>query len=152
EFNPVRALEDVANPLHITFRRGSGTQRFVNDLVNARFNRDLNTYRGFVPASEIHAEGLASPTFGHIFRFNRTSDGRFNGIYVGAGPYISSKAILDMDDQLRELLASSQDVQAINKSFLTTNQSNAQAALAITAGYRGRVALPGRAGEQNGRN
>jgi hypothetical protein len=152
EFNPAWALEDAANPLHITFRRGAGTQHFVNDLINARFNRDLNTYRGFIPASEIHAEGLASPSFGHLFRFNRTTDGRFSGIYVGAGPYISSRAILDVDDQLRELLASSQDVRAINKSFSTTNQSNAQLALAITGGYRGRVALPGRAGEQNSRN
>jgi hypothetical protein len=152
EFNPVRAIEDVANPIHITFRRGAGTQRFVNDLVNAKFNRNLNTYRGFVPASEIEAEGLAAPSFGHLFRFTQTPEGKFSGVYVGAGPYIASKSMLDVDDQLRELLASSQDVQAINKSFLITNQSNGQAALAITFGYRGRLALPGRAGEQNRRN
>jgi hypothetical protein len=152
DFNPVRALEDIANPLHITTRRGAGTQRFVNDLVNATFNRDLNSYRGFVPASEVHAEGLASPSFGHVFRFKATPDGRFNGIYVGEGPYISGKTILNVDDQLREFLASSQDVRAINKSFSVTDQSAGQAAAAITLGYRGRLALPGRYGEQNQRN
>jgi len=60
-FNPVRALEDVANPLHLTTRRGAATGNFVTDLVNATLSRDLNRYRGFVPARKITSQGLASP-------------------------------------------------------------------------------------------
>src|SRR4030095_15872096 len=113
-FNPVRALEDAANPLHVTLRRGAGTDHFVNDIVNATFQRDLNVYRGFVPAKEITAKGLASPSFGHTFRFNKTSEGTFDGIYVGVGPYISAETVLNFDDQLRQLLASSQPVVLSN--------------------------------------
>src|SRR6266850_446560 len=151
-FNPVRALEDVANPLHITLRRGAGTGSFVNDVVNATLSRDLNTYRGFVPAREITAQGLASPSFGHLFRFKQNSDGGFNGIYVGVGPYISAKTVLNVDEQLRKLLGSTQDVPLRNTSLKIADQSAAQGAAAVTLGYRRRMALPGGLGSKSRRN
>jgi len=151
-FNPVRALEDVANPLHVTMRRGAGTDHFVNDIVNAQFSRDLNTYRGFVPASEIVAKGLASPSFGHTFRFNSGSDRTFDGIYVGAGPYISAETKLNVDDQLRQLLASSTNVVLSNASLKISDQAAGQGAAAITVGYRRRMALPGSSSPKGGRN
>src|SRR5262249_38612326 len=43
-FNPVRALEDIGNPLHITLRRGAGSGHFVSDVYNATLTRDLNAY------------------------------------------------------------------------------------------------------------
>ena len=143
-FNPVRALEDIANPLHLIARRGAATGTFVTDLVNGTLSRDLNRYRGFVPAKEITAQGLAAPNFGHVFRFRKDTDGNFDGIYLGAGPYLSAKTVFNVDDELRQLLASSQDVLLSNAHLRMADQSFGEEAAAITLGYRGRMALPGR--------
>ena len=35
------------------------------------------------------AEGLASPSWGHTFKFRESDNGTFQGFYVGAGPYLS---------------------------------------------------------------
>jgi hypothetical protein len=142
-FNPVRALEDFANPLHLT-TRGSASATFVTDLVNATFSRNLNNYRGFVPAKEVTAQGLAAPSFGHVFRFRRDTDGNYDGVYTGAGPYLSAKTVFNVDDQLRQLLVSSQDVVLRNATLRLFDQSAGQAAAAITVGYRRRMPLPGR--------
>jgi hypothetical protein len=44
-FDPIRATEYIAAPLHYTFNRnGTGTGiEFINDLLDGRLNRDLNT-------------------------------------------------------------------------------------------------------------
>lgn len=143
-FNPVRLLEDAANPLHLSLRRGAGSDHFVNDIVNATLNRDLNAYRGFIPAKEITAQGLMAPSFGHLFRFEKTAEGNFSGIYVGAGPYIFAKTVFNVDEQLRQVLASSTNVALNNLSFALGDKSAGEAAAAITVGYRGRLSLPGR--------
>src|SRR4029434_7942518 len=61
-FDPVRAVEYAADPLHLTINRNSNPQQnlFFRNLIDAglNINRDLNTYRGFKPAQRIHAEGL----------------------------------------------------------------------------------------------
>src|SRR5215813_11709997 len=124
-------------------RRGAATGTFVMDLVNASLSRDLNRYRGFVPAKEITAQGLAAPSFGHVFRFRKDTDGSFDGIYVGAGPYLSAKTVFNVDDQLRQLLASSQNVVLSNATLRMADQSAGEEALAITVGYRRRMPLPG---------
>lgn len=57
-FDPVRAMEYAASPLHYTIGRetnGAGSL-FVADLVNAAISRDLNRYRGFVPARTMVGE------------------------------------------------------------------------------------------------
>lgn len=90
-FDPVRAAEYIASPLHYTFdRKGSDSgQQFVNDIVNGRLNPNLNVYRGFQPANEFFGEGLASPSWGKTFTVRENSAGAFHGVYVGAGPYLS---------------------------------------------------------------
>src|SRR5262249_33084610 len=130
-FNPVRALEDAANPIHLTLRRGAGSSHFVNDIVNGHFSRDLNYYRGFVPAHEVKAEGLAAPSFGYTFRVKKGSAGAFSGIYVGVGPYLSVQTTLNVDDQLRNLLSSDQNVYLKNASLHIANQTFGQAAGAL---------------------
>jgi len=77
DFDPVRAMEYAASPLHYTFGRddGGSGQTFVGDIVNARLSRDLNRYRGFQPASELFAEGLASPNWGKTFVVRGDRDG-----------------------------------------------------------------------------
>src|SRR5207249_3993971 len=58
-FDPVRAMEFAANPLHFTFNRNDGdsSEHLVSDLVNGMVSRDLNDYRGFIPARNITAQG-----------------------------------------------------------------------------------------------
>jgi len=142
-FDPARLLENMANPLHLTVGRGADDNGLISSLVNARLSRDLNVYRGFVPDREIKAEGLASPRFGHTFR---TAGGNqpFHGVYIGAGPHLSVKTTLTVDEQLREIWSAASNTYLPNRRFEITNVSDGQAAMGITAGYRGRIALPGR--------
>ncbi len=146
EFDPARAIEYAGNPMHFTLDRNSGSagHRFMNDLVNAGFSRDLNAYRGFAPSPEIKAGGLFSPSWGKTFRVSGdASSGKSHGIFVGAGPYVSLGTALAVDPNLIELLASPVDVYRPNTQFLTQDVSTGQAAFAITGGYRGRFALSG---------
>ncbi len=147
EFDPVLALEYAANPIHYVFGREPGAARgaFVEDIVNGELSRDLNAYRGFVPASDIMAEGLVAPNWGKTIKFLEKASGTFHGVYVGAGPYFSARTSVLIDKGLIDLLASPTPVYSPNRSFLITDTSGGQVALAVTGGYRGRIALPNRA-------
>ena len=84
---PLRAIEYAASPLHYVVGRDTSTSSealFVSDIRNATFSRDLSKYRGFVPANNILAEGLASPRWGGTIKVHRDSDGGYQGIYIGA--------------------------------------------------------------------
>lgn len=153
-FDPVRAGEYAASPLHYTFgrRTSGGGQRFVKDIVNAELSRDLNAYRGFTPASELTAEGLASPSWGKTFRMRQQADGSFHGLYVGAGPYLSIQTANRIDQGLIDLLGSSTNTYVPNAHYLMTDDTVDQAAVAITGGYRARLPLPGRAAAPGGRD
>ena len=155
EFDPARAIEFAGNPLHFTLDRNqnSAGHRFVNNLVNAEFNRDLNAYRGFKPSPEIKAGGLFAPSWGKAFRVSGDpSVGTSHGVYVGAGPYISLGTTLNMDQTLISILSSSTDVYRPNTNFLSTDTTEGQAAIAITGGYRGRFEVPGLSGSQTTSN
>ena len=146
EFDPARAIEFAANPMHFTFDRNSDTEAhdFVNDLVKAQFSRDLNAYRGFTPPPEIRAGGMFTPSWGKTLRVSgNDSSPVAHGIYVGVGPYVQLGTQLNMDPTLLALLASPTDVFQPNTTFLTTDATTGQAAAAITGGYRIRFAVPG---------
>ena len=145
-FDPVRAAEYAASPLHYTFDRNASDsgQQFINDIVNARLNPDLNVYRGFQPANEFLGEGLAAPSWGMTFKFRETGDGAFHGVYVGAGPYLSVETDNRIDQEFIDLLGSDIDVFVPNGSFFMTDDTVDQFALDITGGYRARLPLPGR--------
>ncbi|MEK7409171.1 MAG: hypothetical protein AAB225_29260 [Acidobacteriota bacterium] len=150
-FDPVLAMEYAANPLHYVFGRDpSGNRsRFVEDAVNGELSRDLNRYRGFKPTNSLTAEGLASPNWGKTFKFAKRPDGAFQGFYLGAGPYLSARTALSTDKGLTDILGSASPVPSAslaNRSFSIANASIGQIALAITGGYRARIALPGRSG------
>src|ERR1700720_626531 len=53
----------------------------VFDPNNIKFSK----YKGFVPASNILAEGLVSPDFGFTIKVHKGERGSFQGIYIGAG-------------------------------------------------------------------
>ena len=153
-FDPVRAAEYLASPLHYTFdRTGSGSgQQFVSDIVNAELSRNLNDYRGFAPASELTGEGLVAPSWGKTFTVRDAGDGAYHGVYVGAGPYLSIRTNNVIDPGLIDLLASDVDRYEPNAGFLITDDMTDQLALAITGGYRARLPFPGRAGVGAGRD
>ena len=90
EFDLVRAIEYSASPIHfIVGRDNTATgSLFITDLRNGELSRDLNDYRGFSPATSVSAEGLASPNWGKTFKLSQNTNGSFQGIYAGAGPYL----------------------------------------------------------------
>jgi hypothetical protein len=146
-FDPLRAMELAANPLHYTFNRDEGDsgQQLVHDLVNGQVSRDLNVYRGFIPARNMVAQGLINPSFGKTFRVHKGDDGSFQGFYVGAGPYVGLGTNFAADPTLIGILSSSTNVYLPNSTLTLDDNSNLQAAAAVTIGYRAHFSMPGQA-------
>ena len=152
QFDLIRTMEYSAAPLHYTLGRettNSG-QDFVVDIRNANLSRDLNTYRGFVPANQPRAEGLASPNWGGTFKVKRGPGGAFQGIYVGAGPYMAMQSDVNIDQQLIDILGSPSPRYIPNAQIRLGNATRGQMAMAITGGYRGRFALPEGTSDRDG--
>ena len=143
KFDPIRVAEYAATPIHYVVGRDdndSAQALFVNDIRNATLSRDLSKYKGFEPANSMLAEGLASPSFGHTIKIKTGSGGAFQGIYIGAGPYLSMHSAELIDPTLTGVLESG--VNVANATMPMTSRSQGQLALAITGGYRGRMAWP----------
>ena len=143
EFDPIRSAEYAAAPIHYVIGRNStsntGEALFVSDIRNATLSRDLSRYRGFVPASSLLGEGLAAPNFGGTIKIKKNGS-NFQGIYVGAGPYLSMHSDATIDQGLINVLSTG--VNAPNAQFPIINNDEFQLALAVTGGYRGRFAWP----------
>jgi hypothetical protein len=138
-FDPSILLEDLSNPIHYTIHRGTRSS-LVRDLVNGNVNPDLSTYRGFVPASRISAQGLVSPSFGHTFRVSGEPNGTSHSIRLGAGPYLSMGTSFRIDDGLVNVL-SGQTSSLSNASMSINNTTTGQGAASFTVGYRGQFVL-----------
>jgi hypothetical protein len=139
EFDIIKSIEYASSPLHYIIGRDdtesdSGRQ-FVIDIRNATLSRDLNTYRGFELSNQPAAEGLASPNWGGTFNFIR-ADATRHGIYIGAGPYLSMRTALDIDERIIQTLNSGTNVYFPNAQLQLGNATRGQAALALTGGYR----------------
>jgi hypothetical protein len=143
-FDPILAMEYAASPIHYQFNRfEEGPRgRFVTDLINGEIHRDLNDYRGFNLTNDLLAEGLLSPSWGYTFKLFKTDAGLFQGFYVGAGPYISVKTDLHVDEELTDVLKSPTYVSIPDRNFDIGNQSAGQMALSLTGGYRAHFGLP----------
>ena len=143
-FDPGRAVEDIANPLHYTFGRGTTDTRldFVTDIVNGNVSSNFLNYTGFKIPTDVSAEGLASPTLGGTIKLFKTSSGAFQGVYLGVGPYLGFNTEATVDQRLANLLGLGTTGFAC-APCLVTNQSKVQLAASITIGYRGRVPLGG---------
>lgn len=104
EFDLVRSIEYAASPLHLVANRdGTGTGvTLVNDLTNGQLSRDLNAYRGFVPVTQPVAYGLAAPNWGKTIRVYKSTT-TTHGVYVGAGPYLSIRGELNVNEQLVDI-------------------------------------------------
>jgi hypothetical protein len=151
-FDPVRAIDYAASPIHYVIGRDTSNSSeafFVSDIRNATLNRDLTSYHGFVPANDILIEGLVAPNFGHTFKLHKNRSGGFQGIYIGAGPYLSMHSSANIDRGLTGVLATGVNVR--NAQFPMTSASEGQLALAVTGGYRGRFGWPAGVGSGSAR-
>jgi hypothetical protein len=151
QFDPVGAIAFGSSPLHYTLGRNSDVsdnpeRRFVRDLVNGQLNRDLSTYRGFQMPEQLTAEGLASGVFGKTIKFAKRDSGAFQGVFIGAGPYLAFGTTLGVDRRLVELLGSETPLYFPNTSFQVVDDGAVQLAMSIAVGYRARFALPGQTG------
>lgn len=152
-FDPVRAIDYVGNPFHYGFNRSdsSGTASFLKDIADSGFSTDLNDYRGFAPPEHLVAGGVLAPNWGYTFKFHHGANESFQGIYLGAGPYISLQTDLRFDPSLIAILSSPVNVAVpANASFFATNSSAQQAAAAIVAGYRAKIGFASSASERDG--
>ena len=152
QFDLIRTMEYSAAPLHYTFGRDTTNtgELFVEDIRNATLSRDLNRYRGFAPANQPRAEGLASPNWGRTIKMKKDSGGAFQGIFIGAGPYLSMQTDVSIDQQLIDILGSTSPRYIPNTQIRLGNTTRGQMALAITGGYRGRFALPAGTSDRDG--
>lgn len=141
KFDPVRAVEYAAIPLHYVVNRDSTSARdaLVAAIRNATLSRDLNVYRGFIPASHLETGGLATASLGATFAIAGGPHGMRHAVYVGAGPYLSTRTTTDIDPRLTSLLASRTPVVIPNAQLRIGSSAAGQAAIAITGGYRGRL-------------
>jgi hypothetical protein len=153
EFDPAWAIETASNPMHYTFGRKSPSSddpqsRFIRDVVNGEISRDLATYSSFHLPSTLSAEGLASPAFGGTIKFAKQSNGAFQGIFLGAGPYFSFATDATFDDRLVDILENG--AHYANTSLTIGDTSDVQLAMSIVVGYRARIALAGWSGDRDG--
>lgn len=153
DFDLVRSLEFAASPIHYVVGRNTRSTNgsdLVLDLTNGVIQRDLNAYRGFVPAGQTLAGGLASPTFGATIPIARGARG-FHGVFVGGGPYVSLRGNVAIDDRLRQILGSAgTNVYVANAGMTLGGGAHLQTAAAVVVGYRARLPLPGDDAPRNG--
>jgi hypothetical protein len=155
DFDFSRAVEFGTSPLHFVLGRSEDitASSFFRDMINARLDSDLNTYRdgGFDTPLITSAEGLVALTWGHTFMLHE-SDRSFQGIYVGAGPYLAAQAYADFDGEFERLLNSSTDRYVRSATMGIGGGETNQLALDITGSYRARFPLFGSDGPGASRN
>jgi hypothetical protein len=150
-FDPIRATENVVAPFHYTFNRnGTGTGAdFINDLLDGRLNRDLNTYRGFIPTTQPVAYGLWTPNWGATIPFYKKGKTR-QSIYIGGGAYLPFRGSILVDDQLKTILSSDTNVYIPNAQFNITGAVRVELPVAVTVGYRGRFQVRSGGSDRDG--
>jgi hypothetical protein len=153
DFDFSRAVEFGTSPLHHVFgRREDITARsFFRDIVNASLESDLNAYSGIETPVLTDAEGLMSMTWGKTFMLHE-DDRSFQGIYVGAGPYLATQAFFEYDSELEKILSGSGNTYIPSASLGLGGGETDQLALDITGSYRARFPLFARDGAGASRN
>ena len=141
------------SPLHHVFGRGDDLRpsRFFKDIANAVLEPDLNEYRGFDLATSTLEEALVSVSWGPTFML-REDDRSFQGIYVGAGPYLAIRGFAEFDSELIDLMGASSDSYLPAATLGIRGGETDQLALAITGGYRARFPVFAQNGAEGRRN
>ena len=142
DFDFSRAVEFGTSPLHFVLGRGEDitARSFFSDIVHASLQSDLNAYSGFETPVVTDAEGLMSMTWGKTFMLHE-DDRSFQGIYVGAGPYLATQAFFEFDSELEKILSGSGNRYVPSASLGLGGGEIDQLALDITGSYRARFPL-----------
>jgi hypothetical protein len=142
-FNPLRVIEDISNPMHLTIGRDSESagDKIVKDLVQGKLSQNLMDYKGYVPKSPLSAEGLYAPSLGKTFRIGKI--GKFSqGVYGGVGPYLTAGTNVAYDQRLLDAWSGASNSVPANASLLTHDVTVGQAAAQAIVGYQARIEGP----------
>jgi hypothetical protein len=153
DFDFSRVVEFSSSPLHFVLGRGEdiSARSFFRDIVHASVQSDPNAYSGFQLPVVTDSEGLVSLTWGKTFMLQE-DDRSFQGIYVGAGPYLAAQAFFDFDAELEEILSGSGNRYVPFASLGVGGGETNQLALDITGSYRARFPLFAGGGAGKDRN
>jgi hypothetical protein len=158
DFDLSRAIEYGTSPVHFVFGRADDITAgsFFRDMIHAQVQADLNAYReagdGFDPPLKTLEEARMQMTWGYNFMLHE-GDRSFQGIYVGAGPYLGSQAYAKFDSEFEKVLNSETNRYVRSASMDISGGEASQLALDITAAYRARFPVflqDGPAGSRNG--
>jgi hypothetical protein len=147
-FDFVRSLEYARNPYHFTVGRDENEtgKDMIDDIIDKSLNRDLRVYRDFSPAAKFLAEGVGFPNWGVTIKSRRNKDTTlkpderdadgYQGIYIGAGPYLTVTTDTRVDQTLSGILGDPAATLVPNASMPVTHATQGQAAAAVVFGYR----------------
>jgi len=154
DFDFSSAVEYATRPLHQVIGKVEdypGFHQLVNDIRDAHLNSDLNAYSGFQTDRLDFVEGLIAPNWGYTFMFQQ-DDRSFQGIYVGAGPYLAVRADYNVNSEFKKILDGSGDTYIPFATLDLGGGTRQQTALDITGAYHARYKLFQRDGEEARRN
>ena len=155
DFDFSRAVEFGTSPLHFVFGRSEDITfgSFFRDVFNARLNSDLNAYSGGEsdPGLITDSEGLVDITWGKTFLLHE-DERSFQGIYVGAGPYLAAQAYFDYDSEFERVLNGSGNRYVPSATLGVGGGETDQLGLDVTGSYRARFPLFSQEGATASRN
>ena len=155
DFDFSSAVEYATRPFHMVLGRVEnhpGFRQLFEDIRDARLNSDLNTYSGFETSRLDFVEGLIAPNWGYTFMLDE-DDRSFQGIYVGAGPYLAVRADYAVDSEFKKILDGSGNTYLPAATLDLGGGTRQQTALDITGAYHARFPLfdgDGEAARRNG--
>jgi len=154
DFDFSSAVEFATRPLHQVIGRVEdypGFHQLFADIRDARLNSDLNAYSGFQTDRLDFVEGLVAPNWGYTFMLQQ-DERSFQGIYVGAGPYLAVRADYNINSEFKKILDGSGSTYLPFATLDLGGSTRQQTALDITGAYHARYALFQRDGEEGRRN
>jgi hypothetical protein len=143
DFDFSSAVEFATRPFHWVVggvEDYPGFKTLFQDIRDARLNSDPNNYSGFETSRLDFVEGLIAPNWGYTFMLQE-NDRSFQGIYVGAGPYISVRADWNVSSAFAQILDGSGNTYVPEATLGLGGGSRQQTALDITGGYHARFPL-----------
>src|SRR5689334_3734537 len=137
-FDPVRAVEHAASPIHFIVGRDDnlGDGAFATTIATARFYADPANGGGSL-GTRLDLGGIVAPSWGTTIPLPGARPGRFQGIYVGAGPYVTVRGSADLDPRVLAFIGGTPVDFPSGPLTIISTRSEEQGALAITGGYRG---------------
>jgi hypothetical protein len=143
DFDFSSAVEFATRPFHQVLGKSEehpGFKQLFADIRDARLDSDLNGYSGFDTSRLDFVEGLVAPNWGYTFMLHE-DDRSFQGIYVGAGPYLAVRADYDVNSEFEKVLNGPGDTYLPAATLGLGGGTMEQLALDITGAYHARFPL-----------